>query len=61
MNLNRLMIRASIDNLRSRSLAERLGFTQEGVQREAYLLYGKYHDLAVYSTSIMPPWNSASI
>ena len=47
--LNRLMIRASIDNLRSRSLAKRLGFTQEGVQREAYLLYGKYHDLAVYS------------
>jgi ribosomal-protein-serine acetyltransferase len=49
VGLNRLMIRASVDNLKSRSFAKRLGFTQEGMQREAYLLYGKYHDLAVYS------------
>jgi ribosomal-protein-serine acetyltransferase len=49
VDLNRLMIRAAMENGRSRSLAKRLGFTQEGVQREAYLLYGKYHDLAMYS------------
>jgi ribosomal-protein-serine acetyltransferase len=49
IGLHRVTIRAAVPNDRSRAVAERLGFTQEGVLREAGLVNtGERHDLVVY-------------
>jgi ribosomal-protein-serine acetyltransferase len=47
--MNRLQIRAAVDNTRSRAIPERLGFVFEGIQRQAVLVNGAFQDLAVYS------------
>lgn len=48
--MNRVMIRAAVENQKSRNIPERLGFFYEGIQREGELLVdGIFHDLAVYS------------
>jgi ribosomal-protein-serine acetyltransferase len=48
LDLNRISIAAAVENRRSRALAERLGFTQEGVRREAEWLYDHFVDHAMY-------------
>ena len=47
--LNRVEIRCAAGNTRSCAVAERLGFTFEGTQREAQWLHGKGMDLRLYS------------
>lgn len=47
--MNRQTISAATGNLRSRAVAERLGFTLEGVAREAEWLYGRPVDHAIYA------------
>ncbi len=47
--MHRITIRARTDNVRSRAVAERLGFTFEGVMREALLVQEDHHDAALYS------------
>jgi ribosomal-protein-serine acetyltransferase len=49
MQLNRVALQAEVDNLRSRALAERLGFTFEGVRRQIWVNAGRYVDMAGYS------------
>jgi ribosomal-protein-serine acetyltransferase len=47
--LHRVVIEAVLDNARSRAIPERLGFTEEGVLREAKLIRGRYEDAALYA------------
>lgn len=47
--MNRMQIRAATGNTKSRAIPERLGFTFEGVQRQAELVNGVFYDLAMYS------------
>lgn len=47
--LNRLEIRAAVENDRSRGIPERLGFVAEGTLREAERVGERYLDLVVYS------------
>ncbi len=46
---NRVMLHCAVGNVKSRAVAERLGFVLEGILREAEWLYDHYVDLAVYS------------
>ncbi len=47
--LNRIEILCVLKNTRSRVLAEKLGFTFEGIKREDYQLGGRFFDEACYS------------
>jgi ribosomal-protein-serine acetyltransferase len=49
LGLNRVEIRADVDNRRSRAIPERLGFVQEAVLREGAITSGRYIDLAMYA------------
>ena len=46
---NRVMLHCAAGNMKSRAVAERLGFLQEGILREAEWLYDHYVDLVLYS------------
>lgn len=48
--LLRMELRTAVDNVRSRALAERLGFVQEGIQRAAQVFSNRRTDMALYST-----------
>ena len=54
--LNRVEIRCALQNQRSRAIPEGLGFTEEGVVREAEWLYDHFVDLAVYGM-LVKDWN----
>jgi ribosomal-protein-serine acetyltransferase len=49
MKLNRIEISCAIGNTKSSALPKKLGFTCEGVAREAGWLYNHFVDLEVYS------------
>ena len=53
--LNRVEIRAEVDNRPSRAVAERLGFQFEGVMRQAYRVGDRYSDDALYSLLASDP------
>ncbi|WP_320054522.1 GNAT family protein [uncultured Acetobacteroides sp.] len=50
MGMNRIQIKCAVGNARSRSIAQRLGFTFEGIERDGELLVGGvFTDIEVYS------------
>lgn len=49
LKLNRIEIKCGTENLRSKTIPEKLNFTKEGVMRQAELLYDKFIDLNLYS------------
>lgn len=49
LGLNRAEIACATGNQRSCAIAERLGFTREGLRRDAEWLYDHYVDLVIYS------------
>jgi ribosomal-protein-serine acetyltransferase len=49
LGLNRIAIRAGVDNPRSRAIPERLGFAREGIERGGGRGTCGYYDLVVYS------------
>ena len=49
MKMNRVQLKAGTENVRSRAVAERLGFELEGIERDGEWHSRGYIDLAVYS------------
>jgi ribosomal-protein-alanine N-acetyltransferase len=49
MTLNRVEADASAENIGSIRVLEKLGFQQEGVEREQYYEDGQFHDLVLFS------------
>jgi RimJ/RimL family protein N-acetyltransferase len=49
LNINRMALQAEVDNARSRALAERLGFSFEGVRRHLWTNQGRLVDMASYA------------
>ena len=47
--MNRIYLNILEENISSRKLFEKMGFIQEGVQREAVFKNGKYNNLIMYS------------
>ena len=46
--IRRIEIRTAVENVRSRAVAERLGFTHEGTLTAAHIAGDRVHDTAVY-------------
>ncbi|RLQ94618.1 GNAT family N-acetyltransferase [Falsibacillus albus] len=47
--LNRVEIQCGVENHKSKSIPERLGFKQDGIVRDAEYLYDHFHDCVMYS------------
>jgi ribosomal-protein-serine acetyltransferase len=57
-DLNRVELGAAADNERSRALARRLGFREEGIRREAEAVGDRRDDVVVHSL-LAAEWRAA--
>lgn len=48
LNLNRILIRVSSENLKSKQVAQRLGFTYEGTLRNDFFQNNRFLDMEIY-------------
>lgn len=55
LGLHRVEIRCATGNARSRAIPERLGYTLEGISRDAERLYDHFVDHAIYAM-LAPDW-----
>jgi len=58
LELNRVQIRCATENIRSRAVPERLGFTQEGIWRQRERLHDRHVDLVMYGM-LANEWRAA--
>jgi ribosomal-protein-serine acetyltransferase len=49
LQLNRIEIKCGTENLKSKSIPEKLNFTKEGIIKQGELLYDKFIDLDLYA------------
>jgi ribosomal-protein-serine acetyltransferase len=49
VGINRIMLQAAVDNARSRAVAERMGFTLEGIRRHTSVRGDRLIDMASYA------------
>jgi ribosomal-protein-serine acetyltransferase len=49
LDLNRISIHCAVCNTASQNIPKRLGFTKEGIEREAEIIDGKFYDHVIYS------------
>lgn len=59
LKVNKVEIRAALENQKSRSIPEKLGFKNEGCIRQAEWLYDHYVDQVVYGI-LFEEWNNKS-
>jgi ribosomal-protein-serine acetyltransferase len=59
LELNRVEIRCVSENIRSRAVPERLGFTHEGTLRQAMWRHTRLYDLEIYGL-LKGEWNAIS-
>jgi ribosomal-protein-serine acetyltransferase len=59
LNLNRLVIACASENQRSRSIPMRLGFSHEGVARDAEWLYDRFVDHEIYAL-LLREWKGSA-
>lgn len=59
LKLNRIVIGCATENLKSSALPKKLGFTFEGISREANWLYDHFVDIEVYSL-LSKEWDNLS-
>lgn len=57
LELNRAEIHCAEGNRKSRAIAQRLGFRQEGILRRSGLLYDRYVDMVIYGM-LKEEWRS---
>ena len=60
LGLNRMEIRCAEGNKKSRAIAERLGFHQEGTLRQSLLLNDHYVDMVIYGM-LKEEWGSRAV
>jgi ribosomal-protein-serine acetyltransferase len=58
LNLNRIVITCATENHRSRAIPLRIGFTHEGVIRDAEWLYSQFGDHDIYAL-LAKDWNKS--
>lgn len=59
LKLNRIEIRAALENFKSQAIPQRLGFKQEGIIRQGEFVNNQFVDLYVYSM-LKEEWESKS-
>lgn len=59
LELQRIEIKAAVENVRSQAIPEKLNFTKEGILRQAELVNNKFLDLVLYSM-IKTEWEEKS-
>jgi ribosomal-protein-serine acetyltransferase len=59
LSINRIQLKAAAENYKSRNIAERLGFTQEGIEKEGELHKRGFVDLIVFGL-LKKDWTNQS-